>query len=911
MENANLHTGDEEIKSILNLLKEGDEKIKSPISMEDNVVLLIGNTGAGKSTITQFLCNSIGDLTSVEISEGDYIISDNNHKISTHGTVVSHTIIPELVVDTERGTAFYDCPGFNDTRSAGHDIAATYFIKKVVDMANQVKLLFVVNYPSVRKGVDRLDFMLLVKHALRFMKNIDKLKNSIALVVTKVDNNVICTGGNYKLITDEKVISSIAQFLVEFKEVVSENKVTLVDNALDPEFYINITKFIDALLEKDGDCYKRIGIFRRPDKPGPLSEIDLLKNEKITLEKIIHKNMIFSQKYDNDFGYSISDDSKNRVHDLATILNANVTTEISKISDKIEVYLKNIEANNYHDIYHLESKFSAAITIFKEFISNVANKGASYIRDFIEKNDELNIDNFEKHLKNIENKESNLKFLQLVSGQKTLKKTEWVRGISHLIEFIQVSQKWYYFLIHLYSMLSDYAVQKNISAFDVTNLIEQCSTTDLDDHRFSKSKLFKELLQLINNNVKGLRLETIFGESEDVFLTGKKLKALQNVLNYTLNHKTIKENPFPGRLVIKGEYIKLNEFLDESFEENITFIEIHAKNKIFIDKDVDKTGTKLQFCFISPVWEIIGDRKIVLDGSAGLGQEKTNVKLPFYEKGRGRDGKPGKAGGPAGNFLGIVGDVVGGHLYISANGGKGGPGQDGERGADAKPGQDGLQPKDIEKLELQDKLQTRNGFSFRVKEVIRFNMLLVAGYVYEYECEGKPSKNGFDGGNGGVGGRGGYGGKIRIYDLSNSGKIAFSTSAGIDGPEGKGGEGGSGAPYGKTVQAISRLQQIMFISLGNLEWKKQASKPSDKSSNSGQRGSDGFCGRGKEVPESGEDLPDCKPIINRYKNWASESLSYWVGDPSLPDFLQKIVQNNSYEESENVSEGENFDFLFQ
>ncbi|GIY00530.1 uncharacterized protein CEXT_769441 [Caerostris extrusa] len=313
--------GDTEIKAIFDLLENGEKEIKLSDKYKD-VVLVLGNTGSGKSTFTQWLAGDNTKLISKEINEGEFIIEDNNR--IGDSTLKSKTIFPELVVDEKTSTAYYDCPGFSDTRSSSNDIVTTYFIKKVLDHAESVKLVFVISYPSVRKGVDRQDFTNLLRHVSDLVKDIDKFKTSIALVATKVDNRYVKRGKSLVLVDDGKVIEGIAGFLQEAREYLVETSKNPQVSSKETKFYEKAMKFVDVLLIKKDIRYSKIGIFRRPDEPGPLSNITLLQEGKELVGNIIHEDLKFTEKDSNDFGYTISEKSKNDVHNLVEEINQNV-----------------------------------------------------------------------------------------------------------------------------------------------------------------------------------------------------------------------------------------------------------------------------------------------------------------------------------------------------------------------------------------------------------------------------------------------------------------------------------------------------------------------------------------------------------------------------------------------------------
>ena len=175
------------IQETMEFLKTGDEIIKIDDNYRD-LVMMLGNTGTGKSALTRFVAGNLADLESVGV--GEYRIKYRYENVIGDTTTVSQTIYPELVID-DLDVAYYDCPGYDDTRNTSIEIAATYFVKRVVDHANSLKLILVANYDSVRVAGHRTDFSNLVEHIHQFVKNVTLYKDSIALVATKVENQPV------------------------------------------------------------------------------------------------------------------------------------------------------------------------------------------------------------------------------------------------------------------------------------------------------------------------------------------------------------------------------------------------------------------------------------------------------------------------------------------------------------------------------------------------------------------------------------------------------------------------------------------------------------------------------------------------------------------------------------------------
>lgn len=338
----------DEIENTFKLLREGEEKIKLSEKFKE-LTLILGNTGSGKSTLLQWIAGDNTKLMSVKVGkegddydddeeEGDdYIIEDGNR---IGRSMKSKTIFPELVVENKTNSALYDCPGFSDTRSTSNDIATTYFIKKLTDHALKVKIVLVVNFFSVKQGADRIDFMKMVEHATEVVRNVKKFQPSIALVVTKVDRPTIKT---------KRIIKNIATYLNECKQSMVDS---LNEDDLTAEkknLFENAITLVNALLTKKGNDYSRIGIFKTPNKKGPISEIEYLEEGKETILKMINEDLEYTSTDQTDFGHTISDKSKYIILSLVEKINKSIENDAHNIVEKLQFYFntlaKRISAN--------------------------------------------------------------------------------------------------------------------------------------------------------------------------------------------------------------------------------------------------------------------------------------------------------------------------------------------------------------------------------------------------------------------------------------------------------------------------------------------------------------------------------------------------------------------------------------
>ena len=207
VQNAVGNTTDE-VETVFKLLSEGNELIQFDDNYRD-LVILIGNSGAGKTTLGLML-TAPNQLEAYYDDKADkMLIRDTKSDRIGVEAIKSKTIFPDLMINPENDVAFYDCPGFRDTRrrNAAIEFANTIFLKKITDHARTIKVVMVVNHYSVRRGGSREDFLNLFQSTLGLLKSIEKLKHSIALIATKVE----------VVRSPKRTVGVVANFLDELK----------------------------------------------------------------------------------------------------------------------------------------------------------------------------------------------------------------------------------------------------------------------------------------------------------------------------------------------------------------------------------------------------------------------------------------------------------------------------------------------------------------------------------------------------------------------------------------------------------------------------------------------------------------------------------------------------------------------
>lgn len=654
------------VTAILEFMNDYAQKLR--FSANKDFVLILGNTGTGKSTLTSLLTGA--ELKSEEIMAGQFRIVDESGLISGESTTTSKTIVPELMIEKENGIIYYDCPGFNDSRGAVNDMSVTYLIQKLIKYAKQLKLVFTVSYSSVKMTGDRRDFMDLAKHATAFVKNVEKFRDGIALVVTKVENHYVKVNRQLHLVDDHKEIEGIVEFLKQAKlDLANRNH----DNILmdDQEISDNIIKFIDILLQtNDQNKYDKIEILRLADESGPVEDIEMLQTERKAIKSMICHKIQYVCSKNSHFGYTISDESKNRIHDIIEHLQSRLTNDLLRIGVEIQ------------DFYLQEEKYNMDFKTLKDTLSNGYQKLSAirskdlklFVEQTVEAANSLGIgvtfDSSNQIWRHIECVE----FIKTISNNNFSIFFDISRGLNSTMHYLDESRKWYQFLIDLHDELSKYKFQKHLPNCNPTSSIlqqlssiggekDEINSVDLGLNKFLDDIKFAAHYSQFDNNIQ---------------LNSFKVKALQKVLYQTTRSIQPIENH--DSLEIRGYNVKMSDVMAE-YQNHKKYIKVFALNNLFIDTDFDGTGKQLQLSLIAPKWYVIDYRKMILSGENGKPHPELKAEDDAGPYRGGKDGHPGNPGGPSGHFMAIGNEVIDSqNLEIHINGGMGGAGQHGGNG---------------------------------------------------------------------------------------------------------------------------------------------------------------------------------------------------------------------------------------
>src|SRR5688572_19718517 len=126
-----------DIKDLIQFITEGKKKMlaleeqSSNLKRQDNIVLIVGTTGVGKSTLVNYLngikleCILTNRQWKVDLKDQEQGLL-GGFKIG-HSTADSETIYPGIYSPSREDFSYIDCPGFGDSRGLKIEIGNLFF----------------------------------------------------------------------------------------------------------------------------------------------------------------------------------------------------------------------------------------------------------------------------------------------------------------------------------------------------------------------------------------------------------------------------------------------------------------------------------------------------------------------------------------------------------------------------------------------------------------------------------------------------------------------------------------------------------------------------------------------------------------------------------------------------------------
>lgn len=616
-----------------------------------NITVILGNTGSADKTLLDLFMTNDGELNVVQDSVGKYRTADKFGLIKKYST----SIIPELIPNRRSGADYYIYPHLNNTSDAKNEFSTMHLFQRVLNFAEAVKFVFTVDYWVCNGGKtpseeQKNHVRQLVTNATRLIKDVSKFRDSMALVILNVKNELTPSKLNAEL---------LFELLYIFHSIRTEVRNDPVKRT-----------FLDALLKQDEISYVHATLIRQPNQTGFVKDIPWMESERMYTSMIVHNNIQPVNITSSDFEYVLTNDAIKIIPELIHEVYDRLMVGVTKIAYEIQSKFISQESR-ITDISQLHENMNLAYKIVSEINSNEPNLFAKQLVGAIEVLDvEISIENMEIFLNHIE-----------LFGFLDTKKPVYRKSIpitfalNVVTEYLRNATLWYNFNINLYDTLSQWDVQKDTTRYQaiVGKLkdeltIPENGTRNLDTTSIKQfveevgGSLDPELMNMPLNSFKGIKFIALLDE------------AISGVLDSSCS---------PAKFTVKGYNVKISDVISMPCMRNAKIIEIFAINILFLDADINKSGAEARLFLAAQIWLIIGNRRIILSGPSGrVHNPQTAADGQSELDMHGRDGLPGNPGVSSGHITCFGEAFVNAEkLQIHLDGGKGGPGQHGGKGS--------------------------------------------------------------------------------------------------------------------------------------------------------------------------------------------------------------------------------------
>lgn len=246
-------------------------------------IVLIGNTGVGKSTLLHILAR---DKMQVVCTEEDMLFVCPESKlpqIVIGGGAKSITVIPGVYVDEKNKFIFIDTPGLLDSVGVFQRILNAYSIHTVLKAGGKMKILFVIDRGAFysKKGKNAIDNFEIISELIPD-KNV--LKQCLALAITKTQEEDEVMGFfNYLKSGEEEDLPWFIDYLMND----GKNEIILIPEPEDEGEYNRFTEFDKAF-----------GILKHNPALSP-------KNKVVVDEDCVDQMKILAKRLKNQINHSI------------------------------------------------------------------------------------------------------------------------------------------------------------------------------------------------------------------------------------------------------------------------------------------------------------------------------------------------------------------------------------------------------------------------------------------------------------------------------------------------------------------------------------------------------------------------------------------------------------------------------
>ena len=188
---------EESIELLTTCVSYGENYVKKIEGKE--AIIVIGNTGAGKSTFVNYLSGCTMELKKPKAlglkGTGKIVVVKSTKEGGRYDEIMpightkqSKTFIPQIETAPDKVNTYCDCPGFLDNRGAEINIANAVNVRNALMQSNRVKILVLINYHSLKadRGRGLSEMLKICTNLFGSLETLKRYKESLLLGVTQV-----------------------------------------------------------------------------------------------------------------------------------------------------------------------------------------------------------------------------------------------------------------------------------------------------------------------------------------------------------------------------------------------------------------------------------------------------------------------------------------------------------------------------------------------------------------------------------------------------------------------------------------------------------------------------------------------------------------------------------------------------
>lgn len=570
-----------------------DKQQKIHLTESQEAVVIFGEEGTGKSTVATLL--SGGNLVSIR-KNGQFVIIDDNSRIATDSK--AKTLVPEMFTCANSSMVLYDCPDFGNNGKTEDGIVMKYFLNKLFGHLKSVKFVFVISYQSFLDDEEfNKHFENLIRQATSLLQNIEKFRDGIGLIVTKVDNNwnVNDNGSASLENNDIEVLEAIKGQLNRLKsefEHKNEDSNILSD---DRKYRGEAIKFLDILIGTNNTNYTKISIFRKPIREGLMNNLGSFENDKNAIDALVNYHLHFIQNETIDLwnmSYSIdADPEESLVSLVGEIMRERLDADIVGIAAEI----KRFYLNKVQSLYDLEILSDMMGFAYQAFAEINDKEPQMFLKQILNTTKVLNIDISADVLRTINKDIKIFDSLTMRTGGEniTLITANMIGRFNESLQHLKDSEKWYQFLIDVQETLSRQTFEDEMSKAQDPKYYGEYAEKFVNKHTHE-----------IDTDTYNLTLWASEGGVEHLLVNSFEYERYLTVLREFFNDK-MEYICSSDKLIVKGFnvwYENLNKVAEPNdCWWNVDRIELFALNRF--DMDTAQFHANLQHFAIAPKLE--------------------------------------------------------------------------------------------------------------------------------------------------------------------------------------------------------------------------------------------------------------------------------------------------------------------